>query len=145
MINQAKLRRLPENPAIFEEITRQLIDLNEMRSYLIELLSFVETFGGRIDKLHAWIVEADELKALADQSYLEGDFDECLVRLADVKEEHLAISLGAIEAKRDALFWVYVVEWCSLMATFMVSGIILWSLMIRRRLYREVSTSRLVG
>jgi hypothetical protein len=137
-------KRLPEDPTIFEEITRRIIEVNEMRSYLIELLSFVENFGGRIDKLHAWIVETDGIKALADQAYLEGDFDECLVRLAEVKEENTAISLAAIDAKRNALFWVYVVEWCSMMATLMISSIILWNLMIKRRLYKEVGTSRMV-
>jgi hypothetical protein len=145
MIYRLADKRLPEDPEVFEEITRQLIELDEMRSFLIELLSFVENFGGRIDKLHAWIVETDGIKALADQAYLEGDFDECLVRLAEVREENNAISQAAIDAKSNALFWVYVVEWCSMMATFMISSIILWSLMIRRRLYREVGTSRMVG
>jgi len=144
MVYRLADKRLPEDPAIYEELTRQIIELNEMRSYLIELLSFVENFGGRINSLHDWIVETDGKKALADQSYMNGDFDECLARLADVKEEQLAISLAAIDAKQDALLWVYLVEWCSLMATFMVSGIVLWTLMIRRRLYRQVGTSRLV-
>jgi hypothetical protein len=49
----------------------------------------------------------------------------------------------ARKAKDAALFWVYVIEWLVTAATPFISGFVLWTLMLRRRLYREVTATRL--
>ena len=49
----------------------------------------------------------------------------------------------AIQAKDNALFWIFVIEWFVVTGTSMVAGALLWSLMVRRRLYREVGETRL--
>ena len=49
----------------------------------------------------------------------------------------------AMKLKDEALMWVYAVEWLATSATFIFCSFILWSLMARKRLYREVSTTRL--
>ena len=48
-----------------------------------------------------------------------------------------------MEVKDSAMFWVYLTEWCAITAAILISGVVLWGLMVRRRLYREVYTSRL--
>jgi len=40
------------------------------------------------------------------------------------------------------MFWIYTIEWLAVTATLMLSGIALWELMIRRRIYREVEITR---
>ena len=45
------------------------------------------------------------------------------------------------EVKNEALLWVYLVEWLSVTGTSLVVGFILWSMMVRRKLYREVATT----
>ena len=49
----------------------------------------------------------------------------------------------ALRAKQTALFWVYVIEWLVVTATLLVCATVLWALMVRRRLYREVSATRI--
>jgi hypothetical protein len=39
--------------------------------------------------------------------------------------------------------WVYIIEWFVAVSTLFISGFILWTLMVRRRLYREIDATRL--
>jgi len=50
-------------------------------------------------------------------------------------------SLASKLCKR-AMIWVYVVDWLAITGTSMVCVFLLWSLMVRRRMYREVGTTR---
>ena len=48
----------------------------------------------------------------------------------------------AVKAKHSALFWLYVTEWLVITATLLIVGSILWSLMVRRKMYKEVHSTR---
>lgn len=50
----------------------------------------------------------------------------------------------AMKAKDKALLWIFIVERAVVSATSMVAGSILWTLLVRRRLYKEVGQTRLV-
>jgi hypothetical protein len=52
------------------------------------------------------------------------------------------ISLDSAELKEAALMWVYITEYLAVSGTSMVTGFLLWTLMVRRRLYRDVQTTR---
>jgi hypothetical protein len=54
-----------------------------------------------------------------------------------------ALSQRALKLKDRALAWVYLVEYLSVTGTAMASGFILWTLMVRRRAFTEVGTTRL--
>ena len=48
----------------------------------------------------------------------------------------------AIRLKERAFLWVYIIEWFVVTGTMLVVGYATWTLMIERRLYREVSVTR---
>jgi hypothetical protein len=48
----------------------------------------------------------------------------------------------AMREKDKALFWIYVIEWLMASSTLIISGLVLWTLMVRRRLYRKVMVTR---
>ena len=50
----------------------------------------------------------------------------------------------ALDARERALLWIFVIEWLVVSGASMVSGFVLWTLMVRRRVYREVETTRLL-
>jgi hypothetical protein len=45
--------------------------------------------------------------------------------------------------KEGALLWVYIIEWLVTTSTIFIAGSVIWMLMIRRRLYRSVETTKL--
>ena len=57
-------------------------------------------------------------------------------------DEFSEVDVELMRAKDRALFWVYLIEWLAVSGTCMICAVLLWTLMIRRRLYRRVSTTR---
>jgi hypothetical protein len=74
--------------------------------------------------------------------YLDLRLQEALETFERVDEMVKDVEVLAIEVKNRALFWVYVVEWLAVTGTSMITGFILWTIMVRRRLYRMVKTTR---
>jgi hypothetical protein len=58
-------------------------------------------------------------------------------------EEMTALNDAALSAKDSAFFWIYLTEWSVVTATTIISGYILHALMMRRRLYRVVRSTRM--
>jgi len=48
----------------------------------------------------------------------------------------------AFEARDEALFWIFLTEWLTVSGTGLICGFIVWTLMIKRRLYKEVQVTR---
>ena len=80
---------------------------------------------------------------MGEEAFLEGDIEGAMDVLTEAWEGQRSLMDDAMKAKDEALFWVYVTEWCALLGTLMISSYVLWTLMVRRRLYKEVRTSRL--
>jgi hypothetical protein len=53
------------------------------------------------------------------------------------------LSDDAVKLKSRALRWVYLTEWLVTTGTLLASGYVAYSLLVRRRLYREIGTTRL--
>ena len=51
---------------------------------------------------------------------------------------------GAVDVKDRTLIWVYIVEWLSVLDVSLIAGSVLWALMMRRKLYKEIETTRAV-
>jgi hypothetical protein len=136
-------RELPGDPDLFERMMGALIEFRETNALLASLMSWVETFGGSPRGLYERLDVLDQVKSQADLAYLGGEWEEALDLLENARSEQVSIREDAMKAKDRALLWVYVIEWCALAATFMVSTLTIWNLMVRRRLYKEVAVSRL--
>jgi hypothetical protein len=77
--------------------------------------------------------------------YLDHDFEAALAGAHDTLEKLREIEEISVDLKNQALLWVYVVEWLSVTGVSLLSGTIVWTLMVRRRLYREVGLTRSSG
>ena len=63
--------------------------------------------------------------------------------LEGAMNELLRASDSIWELKDEALFWVYATEWLVVSATGILCGFVLWTFMVRRKLYREIEVTRL--
>ncbi len=143
MVYRVADKTLPDDPFLFQSVTNHFIEFTEMNSLLDSILVWVEKFGGNPDKLRARFEALVDVRTRAEEAYLNGDFDQALAILSQAEAEHASIRLDAMKAKDEALFWVYLTEWCALMGTLMISSYAIWALMVRRKLYKEVGVSRL--
>ncbi len=126
----------------FHEVREKFSIYRETKSMLYSLLDFVEAFGANRQALDREMEEAELMYEEARALYVEQDIEAASDAMDAVFEELDRISGLSIRLKNNALLWIYVIEWISVTAALMVSGSILWTLMVRRRAYRSIGTTR---
>ena len=133
---------IPQDVQLVHLVRQELASYSSQRSVTMSMLEFAEKFGANIAKLEGRLAEINGEKAEADDLYLNQDYEGVLSKMAQIKQELMEINEQAVKLKDQALFWVYVIEWFAVTATMLIAGFVLWSLMIRRRVYREVKATR---
>jgi hypothetical protein len=133
---------LPQDPLEVHEYRRLVFDYAIQRSLLISLLEFAELFGADSSGIFAESNAIDEGRRRSGDLYLDRDFkgahDAIEAALGDLVE----LQAKAMQLKNKALVWVYLVEWLATMSVLMISCVVLWSLMVRRTLYREIPSTQ---
>jgi len=124
---------------IREEINTHL----DKASMLVSLIEFVEKFGASATRLYADLDAINQREREAEEFYRLDDYDGA----AEVFEEiHLSwnqLNAKAVKMKEKALAWVYIIEWSVVSGVALASGSSLWYLMVKRRMYKEVATTRM--
>ena len=133
---------VPEDVELVSAVRREMVRYAEYKPLVMSVLDFVEKFGARVSVLGEDIGKADQTKAEADRLYMEQRYTESMDKLNEAYAILTTISGKAVELKDRALLWIYVIEWFSVTGVAMLAGFVLYSLMIKRRLYREVSVTR---
>ena len=142
MIYYAAKVKIPEDTSMFLRLRNQINKYFSLRMYVLSVIDFAEAFGANMNKAEAALKEADEEKRAVVKLYVEGRYEESLAKIASSLEHLEEVSRLAIQAKDQALTWVYIIEWFTVTGTGMLCGGILWTLMVRRSAYREVATTR---
>jgi len=136
--------RIPEDPLATYEARRLMENYRNQRQTLEGTLDFVSKFGANVVPVERMLAEAQQARSQADRFYLDGEIDKCIegemraLRMLDSAFKR------AYELRDEALLWVYLTEWLVVASTGMVCGFVLWTIMVRRRLYREVGETKLL-
>ena len=109
---------------------------------LVSLSDFIEKFGAITAKIQELVLELEGMVHLGSEQYLDQEFTECEATFSQAFQEFRTAEERAKKLKNSALIWVYVIEWLITTSVFLISGSLLWILMARRRLYREVRTTK---
>ncbi len=133
---------MPENIYLPHVIRERLQIYTSEKEFVYNYLDFISKLGGNTLKLEKSIGEVEGVRGESTSLYLEGRYEES----RDVLE--LAVSgMGKIledakKLQKSVMIWIYLIEWFTVVGTFLASGIILNLLMVRRRLYKEVATTK---
>jgi uncharacterized membrane protein len=137
-------RPVPQDVELVHSVRTMSFQIKTRGSMLLSLLEFTESFGANTRGIMEELDSVNEMMSGVREAYIDLRFDEVLEVYRDVEEILKSLEERAIELKQRALFWVYVIEWLSVSGTGLLAGFVLWSVMIRRRLYREVGGTRFV-
>jgi len=107
------------------------------------VMDFVASFGVNLDRAENMLIDVDKTTRLGKEAYMEADLETALSNLEDAMGEVGSISDFVWKLRYQALFWIYIIEWFVVAATGMICGFILWTIMVKRRLYREIGVTRL--
>ena len=133
---------IPQNPEMMHQIRSSLRSYVLNRALAVSLMEFVEKFGAKISIGEEHLSQIGDTYKDAQRLFIQQEYEESLAVLNEIDEEFQLLSLELVELKTRALLWIYMVEWLTVSGTAIICGVVLWTLMIRRRLYREVSITR---
>jgi hypothetical protein len=120
----------------------QLIKYFSTRRYVLSVIDFAEKFGANMNQAERALRESDQDRKAVVSFYVNGDYQESLEKLTGALTNLDKVSQLALDAKNQALVWIYVIEWLTVSGTAMFCGAILWTLMVKRSVYREVGLTR---
>ncbi len=136
-------RPLPDNVLLVNSV-RHRFELHAQRmSTLTSYMDFVERFGVSTAKLLEAKRNVDLAMDKAMDTYLKGDYQRSLEECQEALDSIHNLEAKVVEWKNQALYWVYLTEWTAVAGTLMITGYVLYLLMLHRRLYRTVDTTRM--
>lgn len=110
---------------------------------VISMLEWADLFGANTMQLSEDLSSLNEEVAGALDRYQEQEYDSSIAVMDRVSVRVGEIGQKAVALKDAALFWVFLLEWLVVTSTAMLTGVVLWSLMIRRRAYKPAGTTRM--
>jgi hypothetical protein len=123
---------------------RRLISTFQAEKLLVlAMMEWADMFGANILPLSDQLTELEEDVERATTFYLEQDYPDAISAMEEVSPKIMGITNQAMELKDQALFWVYLSEWLAITSVSLVTGAVIWNLMVRRRAYRHVGVTRL--
>jgi len=135
-------KELPPNIELIHSIRDAFFRFNVEKKLVLAVLEFVDSFGANTAGLERKLAQADDGKEEAQRLYLESEYEACYDQIKLMAEGLAKLNEEAMAMKDRALFWVYLTEWSVVSGTSVLAGFALYSLMVRRRLYREVLVTR---
>jgi hypothetical protein len=136
-------RRLIEDVEVYHRIKGMFSAFENRLSYLITLVDFIDRFGANTERLQEEIRGLRKMKRISIDHYLESDFQAAQDAMLETLDALPQVEEIAMGTKNAALWWVYLIEWFATTATLLISSLVVWTLMVRRRLYRSVSSTRM--
>ncbi len=136
-------RELIGDIEVFHRVKDNFAEFRSRMLVLISLLDFIDKFGANTGNVQGEVIGLGELYDRASEHYLDQEFVECEAVILDALKQFSSVEDMARREKGRALMWVYIIEWFVAASTLFISGFVLWTLMVRRRLYREIDATRL--
>ncbi len=133
---------IPPDIVSVHGLRQDFLSYSSRRSLALSAMDFVERFGARTQPLYEGLAEADRRRRQAEEFYRKDMLEDSTAMMEEALRGLQKVAADSVKAKSAALLWVYVVEWMAVTGTAILTGVTLWILMIRRRLYREVGLTR---
>lgn len=108
----------------------------------LAVIDFVERFGTDSTKIAHRIESMDDQHEFAKQLYIQGEYQAASDLLFDLLDVFTDLETELLNAKNHAFFWIYLAEWTTILSVGVLCGVTLWTLMVRRKLYREAPTTK---
>jgi hypothetical protein len=128
---------------ILHEVRMRIQEYHQKYAIVLSTLDFVERFGANTNSIRSDLAETVHMHNRALTQYLDLDVTGAMNSLENAIGKVNLLIVGSMDLKDRALLWIYIIEWFFVTGTLMTSGSILYMVMIRRRLFRDISQTRL--
>jgi len=138
-------RPLPKDIEVIHTIRRMFSEYQTRKRLILGTMELGEKFGASMSRAEERMVKLNDQYRDAMRSYLLQREEETLDKVTKLVASSKEADNIATRELRAALMWVYFINWLVVTGTLMISGFVVWTLMVRRRLYKEVVTTELRG
>jgi len=135
-------RSLPDDIDSVYVVRRRMRDADLALTTFYNMVEFVERMGGSSLGLTKLAADIEQKKRRAAKLYVGCEMEQALEAYAEVLDFCDTAIAEAIKVRNAATLWMFVVEWCAVTATFILCGSVLWLVMVRRRLYKEMRPTK---
>jgi hypothetical protein len=136
-------RPMPQDILLVNAVRRDFREYGERTSTINAFINFIEKFGANSNQIMEDLAEVDSMIGRAMEQYLEGNYQEARDAVESANLELREFDRRTMRLKDQALMWVYITEWAVISGTALLAGYVLYTLMLRRTLYRQVQVTRL--
>jgi uncharacterized membrane protein len=133
---------IPEDVRLMHLLRTSFWATRSRLRFVVDTISFVENFGASAQEIEVGMGEVRQMIKEAEGLYIGHEYEESRDLIGVIDDSIVDLHEETIKLKGRALVWIYLIEWTATTATGMLAGFLLWTLMVRRRLYREVSVTR---
>jgi uncharacterized membrane protein len=141
----ATRKEIPQDAQLMHHLRTSFWSARSRMTLVIDTIAFVELFGANARGIEVGLEEVRGMVRQAEELYIGQDYQEAGVRIQEIDDRIVELYEETIKLKDRALVWVYAIEWTITTGTALLAGFVLWSLMVRRRLYRAVGSTRMAG
>jgi len=127
------------------EARRMFRNVRVQMSLILSMMNWADRFGANTAPLSDRLTHLEKEAEKAASDYIARDYEPAISFLESLADEVKLTTKEAVRLKNEALLWVYLVEWLAVSGTGAGCGFILWTIMIRRRSFKEVETTRLTS
>ena len=135
--------RLPDDPTLVYEARSLMATFGQLRETLESLIEFASKFGAKMAPVEKMIGAAEEIKEQAEKHYIHGEIEQSIESYKRAIRQLEDASDKAYKLRTQAMLWVFVTEWLVVASTGMLCGFFLWTVMVKRKMYREVEQTKL--
>jgi hypothetical protein len=125
------------------EARRAISIFHSRKLMVLHMMEWADGFGANVIPLSEMLKEVENDAECATDFYVDRDYTNAISHIDSMEERIIMITEEAIRLKNEAMFWIYVSEWLIVSSVAIISGSLLWNLMVRRKMYRETGVTRL--
>ncbi len=136
---------IPQNLEQIHTTRSKMAEINTQWLLLLATMDQADKFGANVEPINHELTASHAKRREANSLYIYERFEDCLNRLDELDMELEGMIEESLDLKDRAMLWTFIIQWLAITGTSMITGFVLWTIMVKRRLYAEVKTTRVVS
>jgi uncharacterized membrane protein len=133
---------IPDDLGLVHDVRSKMVQVESDRVVLLSTMDLADKFGANVASIERELSEIHSSKREANRLYVDLEFTAAASHLDLLLGEIDSLVQETLELKDRAMIWIFAIQYMAITGTSMLAGFVIWSLMVRRRLYSEVGTTR---
>jgi len=134
--------RLPSSPELAHKFRDKSWIYREGVGSFYKLVDLIEMMGVSATRVSRDTSGSEDLYEKAQSLFRAQEYEAAIEQVEEAIAGIRQLEQRAIEEKDRAFLWIYIIEWLFVTSAAMGAGTVVWTLMVRRRAYRPVGTTR---